>query len=283
MWPSFRAYLRDGLRWARECKRIMADNGSLFWFGDRRNIAYAQVILDRYFTFQNHIYLKKASASMTEQYDTLRSFYTLGFERLLFYSTPEDEYNITGVVTSIRDYIRAQILKSKGRIVLKEINEALGTATNGGGVASACLSLDKLEPAMLTAEMYAKLQQWCAPHLDRPYNDIRAEYDQLHKQYSDTRRFFNNYLKLRDLWEFTNGDISNINHPTPKPEKMIRAMILTCSRPGDTVLVPFAGSGTECAMSVKEGRQFIAYDIEERWVNDANARVALHQSKPELF
>lgn len=133
VWPSFRAYLRDVVRWADECKRVLADNGSLFWFGDRRNIAHTQVILDRRFTFQNHIYLKKAAASMTEQYDTLRSFYTLGFERLLFYSTQEDEYNLTGVVTAIRDYIRSEITKAKGRIVLKEINEALGTATNGGG------------------------------------------------------------------------------------------------------------------------------------------------------
>ena len=37
-----------------------------------------------------------------------------------------------------------------------------------------------------------------------------------------------------------------------KPEALTRALMLTCSRPNDLVLVPFAGSGTECAMLLKK-------------------------------
>ena len=49
-------------------------------------------------------------------------------------------------------------------------------------------------------------------------------------------------------------------HPTQKPEDLTRSLILTCSRPNDFVVVPFAGSGTECAMSVKEGRKSIGFE-----------------------
>ena len=84
-----------------------------------------------------------------------------------------DQFNITECVFYVRDYIRAEIEKAKGKISFKEINTILGTATNGGGVASACLSLEKTEPAMITAEMYEKLQKWCFPFLRKEYEDLR--------------------------------------------------------------------------------------------------------------
>jgi DNA modification methylase len=86
VWKTFDDYLKDVERWAIECKRVLADNGSLFWYGDRKNIAYAQVILDKYFNFENHIYWQKAEKCQMEMFDTLRSFYCRGYERILFYT-----------------------------------------------------------------------------------------------------------------------------------------------------------------------------------------------------
>ena len=103
-----------------------------------------------------------------------------------------ETYNLTQCVFMIRDYIRAEILKAKKKIVFKHVNEALGTATNGGGVASACLSLDKAEPAMITKEMYEKLQMWCKPYLTKEYEELRKEYEELRKEYEELRRPFNN-------------------------------------------------------------------------------------------
>jgi DNA modification methylase len=284
IWSDMKAYLQDVEKWAIECKRLLADNGTLFWYGDRKNIAYAQVILDEYFEFQNHIYWQKAEKCQMEMFDTLRSFYCRGFERILMYSTKEDVLNLTGCVTMVRDYVRAEILKAKGKIVLKEVNQALGTATNGGGVASACLSLDKTEPAMITEEMYLKLQEWCKPYLDKSYQELRLEYEFKRAELEETRRPFNNFLKLSDHWKFTNdGSVNSLDHPTVKPEEMTRAMILTCSRPNDLVVVPFAGSGTECAMSVKEGRKTIGFEITEKHAKMSNDRVQNILRQPSLF
>jgi site-specific DNA-methyltransferase (adenine-specific) len=58
---------------------------------------------------------------------------------------------------------------------------------------------------------------------------------------------------------------------------------LTCSRPNDLVLVPFAGSGTEVAMAIKEGRQAIGFDVEEKYCKMSNDRIKIVLSKPELF
>ena len=238
VWDSFDDYLKDVEKWAVECKRLLAENGTLFWYGDAKRIAYAQIIFDKYFNLVNSLVWENTNPHKQQIRFSkgLRSFAPIT-ERILMYSN--DQYNLTQCVFNIRDYIREEIQKSKGKISFKEINQTLGTATNGGGVASACLSLNKIEPAMMTKEMYQKLQKWCNPYLRREYEDLRREYE-------DLRRPFDNFNNFGDVIHLPNYEGGKYKHPTIKPEALTRALILTCSRPNDLVLVPFAGSGTEC-------------------------------------
>jgi DNA modification methylase len=282
IWKSFNDYLQDVEKWAIECKRLLADNGTLFWYGHAKNIAYAQVIIDQYFTLENHIKWRKTDCQTRKGYDNYRIFPPVT-EHILMYS--QEQYNLTQCVTHIRDYIRAEIMKAKGKIVLKEVNEALGTATNGGGVASACLSLDKAEPTMLTKEMYEKLQEWCKPYLDKEYELLRAEYELLRAEYELLRRPFDNFMRMEDVWDFAQ-DVhitGNYDHPTKKTEKLSTLMIKSTTRENDLVVIPFAGSGTECAMSVKDNRKFIAFEIEEKYVKMSNDRVQNILCQPSLF
>jgi len=282
IWKSFEDYLQDVEKWAIECKRLLADNGTLFWWGHAKKIAYSQIIIDKYFNLENVIKWRKTNCQTRRGYNNFRSFPPVT-EHLLMYS--QDEINLTICLTQIRDYIRSEIKKSKGKIVLKDINEVFGTASNGGGVASACLSLDKTEPAMITKDMYEKLQVWCNPFLRRDYEYLRREYEDLRREYEDLRRTFNNYLKLDDVWDYGQEDhlTRKYAHETQKPEKVCRTIIGTCSNPGDLVLIPFAGSGTECAMSLKEDRNFIGFDIEKKYVDMANKRCYKIKSEPTLF
>lgn len=275
IWKSFEDYLKDVEKWAIECKRLLADNGTLIWFGDAKNIAYSQIIFDRHFDLLNNIVWENTNPHKQQIRFSkgLRSFAPLT-ERILMYSN--ETYNLTKCVFLIRDYIREEILKSKGRINNFEINSVLGTATNGGGVASACLSLKKTEPAMITKEMYLKLQNWCKPFLSKEYEELRLEYEEL-------RRPFNNVDNFGDVIRLPNYDTNKFNHDTIKPEELQRQLIRITTRENDLVVVPFAGSGTECAMSVKEKRNFIAFEIEEKHVQTSNKRVSLIKQTPELF
>jgi DNA modification methylase len=54
-WIDWHILLRD------EFERILADNGSLFVFGDEKNIAYLQVEFDKKFNLLNNIVYKKPS------------------------------------------------------------------------------------------------------------------------------------------------------------------------------------------------------------------------------
>jgi site-specific DNA-methyltransferase (adenine-specific) len=283
VWKSFADYLIDVEKWAIECKRLLADNGTLFWYGHAKKIAYTQIIFDKHFNLINNLVWNKGSFMGLEESEGLRSFAPCT-ERILMYSN--ETYNLTQCVFLIRNYIRAEITKSKGKIILKEVNEALGTATNGGGVASACLSLDKAEPTMLTKEMYQKLQNWCYPYLRKEYEELRKEYEELRKEYEELRRPFVNHFKLQEVINYGNEATktgAKYEHDTCKPETLTRALILTCSRHNDLVFIPFAGSGTEVAMAIKEGRNAIGFDIEKKYVEMGNKRTNIIKAQPSLF
>ena len=276
IWASFEEYLKDVEKWAKECKRVLKDNGSLFWYGDAKKIAYSQIILDKYFNLENSLIWENTTDHKQQLRfnKELRSFAPLT-ERLLFYSI-DKSINLTNCIYYIRDYIREEIIKAKGKIKLKEINSALGAATNGGGVASACLSLSKTYPSMITKEMYLKLQKYCSPYL-------RKEYEELRKEYEEKRRYFNNSQNWGDVIKLPNYETNSYKHPTQKPEKLTASLILTTSREGASVLVPFAGSGTECAMAAKYKRNFIGFEIDPSHAETAQKRANYFLTSPQLF
>lgn len=57
------------------------------------------------------------------------------------------------------------------------------------------------------------------------------------------------------------------------PEGLARPCILAGSRPGDTVLDPFMGSGTTGAVAVKEGRDFIGIEINPEYIEMSKQRI----------
>lgn len=284
VWASFQDYLIDVEKWFVEFKRILKENGTLLYYGDSKKIAYSQIIGDKYFGLLSnvtiHIYDRQTNKIRIED---ARSFINTT-ERMLMYSN--DVYNLPLCIYSIRDYIRSEIIKSKGKIIFKEINQALGAATTGGGIASACLSLNKTEPAMITKEMYSKLRIYLNENINQEYDFLNQEYDVLKHEYDNLRRPFNPIEEYKmDVLKFSQeGHITGkYDHDTVKPEKMTRYFIQTCSNIGDLVFVPFAGSGTECAMSISEGRNFIGYDILKKNVDMSNERVKKITDSPKLF
>jgi site-specific DNA-methyltransferase (adenine-specific) len=145
---------------------------------------------------------------------------------------------------------------------------------------------------------YWKSTQWDLPTLEtfneliqqfrinewdsfREYEDLRREYEDLRREYEDLRRPFDNFLNLNEVMRFNNESAmhTQYKHPTRKPEKLTRALLLTCSRPNDLVLVPFAGSGTECAMAKKENREFIGFEIDEKYHAVAMERLSDQEEK----
>ena len=69
-------------------------------------------------------------------------------------------------------------------------------------------------------------------------------------------------------------------HPTQKPEALLHRVMTICSRPGDTVLDPFFGSGTTGAVAKRLGRGFVGLERDEAYARAARERIALVEPAP---
>jgi modification methylase len=63
-------------------------------------------------------------------------------------------------------------------------------------------------------------------------------------------------------------------HPTQKPEALLHRVLLASTRPGDTVLDPFFGTGTTGAVAKRLGRRFIGIEREMEYARIAKERIA---------
>ncbi len=281
IWKTFDDYLRDVEKWAIECKRLLADNGTLLWYGDAKNIAYAQIIFDKHFNLINNLTWNKGCFMGLEESEGLRSFAPCT-ERILMY---EQRGQKTGGELIFEQFLKPKNPFSKYlKIEFKnagftniEIAKLFPSRTGGlTGCVSNWLNGDNV----ITEEQYNVIREYCNnKYLQKPYEELRKEYEEL-------RRPFNNKFNLQEVLNFSNEQAktgAKYDHDTVKPEKLTRALILTCSRRNDLVLVPFAGSGTECAMSAKEGRNFIGFDIEKKYVEMANKRCVPHLTQLQIL
>lgn len=68
-------------------------------------------------------------------------------------------------------------------------------------------------------------------------------------------------------------DKDDFSHPTCKPLNIIKMLIQNSSNENEVVLDTFSGSGTTAIACKETGRQFIAFEIEPKWVQVATDRL----------
>ena len=78
-----------------------------------------------------------------------------------------------------------------------------------------------------------------------------------------------------------NGAIEN-DHPTVKPIDLMEWLIKLVTREGQTVLDPFAGSGTTCKAAKGLGRQFLGIEQQPRYADIARVRCGLTPDDPAV-
>ncbi len=64
-----------------------------------------------------------------------------------------------------------------------------------------------------------------------------------------------------------------VDHPTQKPLSISRRIIKHFSNPGDTILVPFIGSGSECVAAAEEGRGYYGFELNPSYIKIAEERL----------
>jgi len=62
-------------------------------------------------------------------------------------------------------------------------------------------------------------------------------------------------------------------HPTQKPTKLISELICDCTQEGDLILDCFAGSCTTAVSAIQNRRNFICFELQEKYVEIGNKRI----------
>lgn len=102
-------------------------------------------------------------------------------------------------------------------------------------------------------------------------------------EYSKNGDFSTDELKtpgkqMRTVWDLSNNknidELRYGKHPTQKPIKILTRMIKLSSRPGDILLSPFCGAGSECVAAKITGRHYIGFEIEKEFCNISENRLA---------
>lgn len=86
---------------------------------------------------------------------------------------------------------------------------------------------------------------------------------------------------LRNYWVL-GPDTTGKGHPATFPRELVRRCVLLSTRPGDTVLDPFGGSGTTGAVAEEEGRNAVLIELNPEYNKLAKKRLNGLQRKLKL-
>lgn len=93
--------------------------------------------------------------------------------------------------------------------------------------------------------------------------------------------------QMRTVWDIPNNkearELKFGKHPTQKPLSVCKRIIAISSKPNDVVLVPFAGAGSECVAAKELGRNFIGFELDQKYVEIAHERIAASKNNISFF
>ena len=129
--------------------------------------------------------------------------------------------------------------------------------------------------------------------------DMKQEEQQARAEYEASRPAFNAPLGVSNVWRHnavSGSERLRVNgeaHPCQKPLAFAKRAILASTRPGETVLDPFAGT-SRCAVAVErmsdsDARKVVSIDIDRVWLDAVRSSLVLMpeetstDAQPSLF
>ena len=288
-WKTFQDYL-DWLEVrAVEMKRVLKNNGSLYMFGDDHRIAYIQVMMDKHFSFLNHLVWYKRNNQAIKGAANSRCMASVS-ERILFYEQKsaaglpatglQEIHSTADCFEPIKAYMRGEyqkVMQANGFKTKAECDEYLNEITDTKSVVTRHYFADS-QYCFPTLDLYKKLRQ--TGFFVRNYEDLRADYEDLRADYEDLRRPFNFTKGMYEVFDIPIiNSKENTNHSTTKPIEVISRLLKTSMKEGAMVLDPFCGSGTTLEACMNLDLDCLAVDISGEWENHYRKRLRSDNSQ----
>ena len=87
----------------------------------------------------------------------------------------------------------------------------------------------------------------------------------------------------KSVWTFPAVSAKKIGHPAPFPEELPNRLIKLYSFKNDVILDPFLGSGTTSLAAIKNNRNYVGYDTNQKYIDLANKIVSSYKTQKKLF
>lgn len=246
-WRTENDYVEWSLKWITEVSRILRFGGSFYLFGYFRTLALLVPHLESMgLDLRQQILVDKGMRAVSGR--ATRNY-------KLFPNTTE---SILFIIKDNKQFIKPFLKSCQQKVGMnaKEINEALGVKSNGGGMWSIYTGKNICEQ-FPTKELWNKLQTVLNFELT----------------YEKVAQTFNPQMGLTDIWRDIDFYKENRVHPTQKPLPLIKRLLLASSNEGDLVVDPFAGSGSTAIASLQLNRNFITIDTDENYYNEVLKRI----------
>lgn len=264
--PSHENYLKFIKKVLIESQRILKDNGSLYlWHNQFPVICDFQQLIKEGTDFvfkQLIVWNKRFEGASNKGFldgfiepESLRNYQKMA-EYCLYY-TFQDETGLTTVKLDLNNFTTL-------RQYFKDFQEALSRTKKDiveqvGQCADHCFRWSSSQWDMPTLETYQELLK--LPLTDKTFKP--REYEDLRGEYEDLRYTFNNQKTHHSVWNY---EIERTTpHKTQKPVKLCENIVKHSSNVEDTVLVPFAGSGSEMLACQNLGRNVIGIEKESNY------------------
>lgn len=296
-WDRQWGCIEDYLTWLDdmlvEFWRVLKPAGSLYLFCGSRLASDTELLVRQRFDVFNHIVWAKPSGQWKGcRKEDLRSFFP-ATERIIFAGHYGAEGYAKGQVgyASKCQELKAQVFKPlidyfrNARAALNisaaEINAVTGTKMCSHWFSESQWQLPKPEQYAALQKLFAEkaLAAGLACPLAGIHSSLRDRYDALsetyaglveeyaglRQQYKNLRRPFavTKEVPYTDVWTFPPVPYYPGKHPCEKPAELMRHIIHSSSRPGETVADFFMGSGSTIKAALEIGRRAIGVDIEE--------------------
>lgn len=256
-WKTEKDYVEWSLKWIKEVSRILRIGGTFYCFGYFRTLALLVPHLeDMGLELRQQIILDKGMRAVSGRATKKYKIFPNVTESILFIIKDNKQF--------VKPFLKER-QKALG-LTAKQINEALGVKSNGGGMWSIYTGKNVCEQ-FPTEELWNKLSSIL--DFEMPYNKVAQT--------------FNPQLGYTDVWTDIDFYKEKHLHPTQKPLKLIRRLIEASSNEGDIVLDPFSGAGSTQLSSIQLKRHYIGIELDEGYYKIGLDRIKEENSNVSLF
>ena len=247
-WRTEEEYIEWSIKWITEVSRILRKGGTFYCFGYFRMLAMlVPKLRDLDLELRQQIIIDKGMRAVSGRATKTYKMFPNVTESVLFFIKDNKKF--------IKPFLKKQ--QEQLGLSAKDINEALGVKSNGGGMWSIYTGKNVCEQ-FPTKEILEKLSNLLKFNL--PYQKIAQTY--------------NAQMGVTDVWTDIDFYKEKRYHPTQKPQKLINRLMLASSNEGDIVLDPFSGVGSTQLVAIKQHRHYMGFELDKKYFDIAQQRIA---------